>query len=735
MTTNHTSMIDGLLDDLNPEQYNAVTHLEGPLLILAGAGSGKTRVLTFRIANLIATGAAQPRDVLAMTFTNKAAGEMRERVRDLVPHSIKGMWVGTFHSLFSRMLRREADRIGYEHNFSIYDADDQLSLIKTIQKELDINSQSLAPKLVSWYISMAKNSLQTVDEFSRAADNPLKENVARIFSQYEKRLRQANAMDFDDLLIKPIELFDMYPLVLEYYQDRFRHILVDEYQDTNRAQYQVLYLLARKYKNICVVGDDDQSIYRWRGAELSNILNFEKDYPKCAKYHLEQNYRSTEAILGLAHSVVSKNSERHPKKLWTDKRGGDPVTVMTVNDEREEGRMIVQKIGEELRKSEHQFSDFAILYRINAQSRVLEDALRAENIPYVIIGGVRFYERKEIKDVLAYLRLLVNPADGVSLRRTINYPTRGIGETSVQHLADYARAHHLTLFEALAQVQHVGKLQKRAAERMTAFYQLIKKYQTLLTQISPSELVLSLLEELAVFKSYKEEGTPEAQTRLENIRELLNAIAEYTQNAGTEASLEEYLQQVSLVADIDNWDDRANVVTLMTLHAAKGLEFPVVFIAGLEEGLFPLSRSIDDPYALEEERRLFYVGATRAKQKLYLMWAKNRRRYGEIKSYQSRFLKEIDEQFVSLETSPLLQRANRQQSSMDWSYGDQMPNYEDQSQDVFELGKGMRVAHPKFGRGTILHVEGRAGNVKVLVNFDQIGNKRLVLPYAKLEIL
>ncbi len=730
---NTQTAVNWLLTDLNEPQRAAVEHLDGPTLILAGAGSGKTRVLTYRIAHLIASDKAQPRDVIALTFTNKAAGEMRERVHQLVPESVASMWVGTFHSLFARLLRREADRIGYSHNFSIYDTSDQQALIKTISKDLNLSQQMYPPKLIGFKISRAKNSLVTPQEFELDAQNPTDEVIAKVYHEYQRQLRQLNAMDFDDLLVKPLELFRLYPLVKEYYQDRFRYIFVDEYQDTNRAQYLVIRELADKYKNICVVGDDDQSIYRWRGADLRNILEFERDYPKCAKFRLEQNYRSTPSILALAHSVVVKNTERHDKELWTAKKDGELVSLVNVWDGHEEARVIVDKITSEFRKTERRFADFAILYRTNAQSRVLEEGLRAEGIPYIIVGGIKFYERKEIKDVLAYLRILVNPADTISFKRIINYPARGIGDATISKIDAFAREHQLSFFDSLSRVQEIKGLQKPTRQRILEFVKLYQKYEKLLDEVSPSELATALVEELGIVREFLTEGTIEANSRADNVRELQQAIYEFTIKNGDEATLENYLQQVSLLTDIDNWDDRANAVTLMTLHAAKGLEFPVVFLTGLEEGLFPLSRSIEDPRDLEEERRLFYVGATRAKDKLYLIWAKNRKRFGESRSYKSRFLKEIDPQFAETEKSPSLQRASRSQQRV--SFSDPMPNYEDESQEYMELHIGTRVRHPKFGRGTILKIDPQSGGAKLIVNFDMVGQKRLVLPYAKLEIL
>ncbi len=721
--------------DLNDAQREAVARTEGPVLILAGAGSGKTRVLTYRIAYLLANGLAEPKEILAMTFTNKAAGEMRERVVKLVPNMISGMWIGTFHSIFARMLRSEAERLGYTSNFAIYDEDDQITLIKRVLENLQIDSKAYPPKTISHRISQAKNSLVLPDQLKAQAETVMDEVYAQIYGAYQRRLQELNAMDFDDLLLKPIELFSKYPMVKEYYQDRFRYILVDEYQDTNRAQYVVLKMLAEKHNNICVVGDDDQSIYRWRGAEIRNILDFENDYPKCGTYRLEQNYRSTQNILSAAHSVIQNNRQRHPKKLWTQKAAGDQVILLEVDDDLDEARQIVEKISQELRRGERDFHDFAVLYRTNAQSRVLEEALRASSMPYVIVGGVRFYDRKEVKDVLAYLRVICNPADAINLRRIINYPNRGIGEATLARLEAHSREKRITIFQALSEVAGIAGIPQKTAERVLGFYGLLNKYISLRNELSAAELASAVVEEIGILRQFKEEGTIEALTRAENVRELLLAIAEFALSNGSDSHLEDYLGHISLVSDIDNWDDRANVVSLMTLHSAKGLEFAVVFICGLEEGLFPLSRSLSDPVALEEERRLFYVGATRAKENLYLTWAQNRRRFGETSgSVQSRFLKELDLSFVQIESRRIYQGRRQRQPRRVWET-EPMPNYEDESQETIQFRIGMRVAHPTFGKGTIIKIEPDRGTIKLIVLFDSAGERRLVLPYAKLEIL
>ncbi len=724
-----------LYEDLNEEQRRAVMHTDGPVLILAGAGSGKTRVLTYRIAYLLAAGLAEPREILAMTFTNKAAAEMRERVRKLIPELISGMWIGTFHSLFARLLRIEGERLGFSSHFSIYDEDDQQTLLKTVMSDLNYSVTAHPLKLVSYKISAAKNAFITPEQLHNLATSKQDQIIAEIYAAYQRRLRELDAMDFDDLLIKPIELFQQFPLVLDHYQERFRYILVDEYQDTNRAQYIALQMLAAKHRNIAVVGDDDQSIYRWRGAEIRNILDFELDYKDCAKFRLEQNYRSTKNILDVAHSVVKHNRQRHPKKLWTEQAGGEQVTILEVEDDLEEATIVVNKIIVEMRAHHLDFHDFAVLYRTNAQSRVLEEALRRENIPYIIVGGVRFYERKEIKDVLAYLRLVCNPADVVSFRRVINYPARGIGEATINRLEAYAKEHNISIFQALIDCDKIEGIASKTVAAIHAFHQFIEKFIALRTELSPAELAATMVEALGILKAYKQENTVEALSRAENIREMLLAIAEYSTNAGKEASLEGYLHNVSLVTDIDTWDDRANAVTLMTLHSAKGLEFPVVFITGLEEGLLPISRSLDDAAALEEERRLFYVGATRAKKKLYIAWASNRRRFsGTVYSNPSRFLKEIDPQLVMVE-STYRQPTRRAQRMPRRQEEQRMPKYEDESQEPVEFSIGMRVKHPMFGKGTIMGIEPSRTSIKLRVLFDESGERRLVLPYAKLEIL
>ncbi len=736
-THNMNDHTRAFLSELNTVQQKAVQQTNGPVLILAGAGSGKTRVLTYRIAHLLNEGLARPSQILALTFTNKAAGEMRERVIQLVPGQMAGMWIGTFHSLWARLLRMEGERLGYGSNFTIYDQNDQVTLIKRILNEMHVSPQENPPKMVAHRISNAKNEMILPDQFQQSPTSPVDAVVAKVYPVYQTRLKDLNAMDFDDLLINPLALFERFPSVREFYQNKFQYILVDEYQDTNHAQYLALRTLAARHKNICVVGDDDQSIYRWRGADIRNILDFEKDYRNCAKFRLEQNYRSTQTILSAAHSVVRNNRQRHAKKLWTCKEGGEPVTVLEIENDLHEARMIAQKISMELRRGDYDFHDFSVLYRTNAQSRVIEEALRSESIPYIIVGGVKFYERKEIKDVLAYLKVITNPMDALSLRRILNYPLRGIGDATVGKLEALAYRRGGSLYNALNWVHDDASIGSRATDTLVSFYELLEKYRSVKEKLSPAELASSLVEEVGIQKQLKTEGTIESLTRLENVRELLLAIAEFSSRNGPQTTLEDYLENVSLTTDIDTWDDRSNAVTLMTMHSAKGLEFSIVFIVGLEEGLFPLSQSLSDPLALEEERRLFYVGATRAKQKLYFSWAHQRRRYGgTTTSVPSRFLKEVDAQYLdynrgTIQHSTQQRRPVRSESPITQI----MPNYEDESQEPIQFRVGMRVAHNTFGRGTILKIDPAGQYPKLIVKFDTAGKRRLILPHAKLEIL
>lgn len=753
------------LQDLNPVQREAVQTVHGPVMVVAGAGSGKTRVLTYRIAYLISLGVPAYR-ILALTFTNKAAGEMKTRIISLAGEKSTQVWMGTFHSMFARILRNECERLGFQRNFSIYDTDDSLSLIKNVQRSLGISAHQFNPQAMRAHISAAKNRCISPEEFAERAGDFFEEKTSRVYLEYQKRLKQFNAMDFDDLLLKPIELFQNHKKVLEAYQDRFRYVLVDEYQDTNRAQYVVLKLLADKFRNICVVGDDAQSIYAFRGAEIRNILDFEREFSDCKVFRLEQNYRSTKTILSAADRMIKNNVDQIQKNLWTENPEGDAVSLLICDDDKDESQRIVDHLQKKIVKMKLELREIAILYRTNAQSRSLEDALRRNGLPYVIVGGVEFYKRKEIKDVLAYVRLIVNLRDDESFLRIINVPTRRIGNTSIERLQSFAGKHTYSLWEALETLcRHTSQDMSRLFEvsphslkNYRKFYELMVKYKRLSSELSPSEFTRVLVDELGVLRDLKEEGTPEALARWENIQELLSAVTEYfTDNPG--ATLENFLQEVSLIADIDKWDETRNAVTLMTAHAAKGLEFPVVFVTGLEEGLFPLYTSILEQKELEEERRLFYVAMTRTKRKLFLSYARSRYRFGNI-TYQSpsRFLDEIDQQVVQTEhgrksVSGLLARrevnnnrlhgpghrlrggSRRSASITDRYFSDEHPDYESESQVEHTFRVGVRVEHEVFGRGKVIEIAGRGESTQAIVDFQSVGRKKLLLKYAHLRIL
>ncbi len=739
------------LNDLNPVQREAVEAVNGPVMIIAGAGSGKTRVLTYRVAHLIALG-VRPEAILALTFTNKAANEMKERITSLVGEDARHVWMGTFHSLFARVLRMEAPALGYQRNFTIYDTDDSLSQVKAAMNALGIPQQQFNPQAIRSRISMAKNQMVTPKAYRESGHDPMTEKTALVFEAYEKSLRRSNAMDFDDLLLKPLELFLQHPDVLQRYQQRFAYLLVDEYQDTNRVQYRLLQELARAHRNICVVGDDAQSIYAFRGADIRNILDFEKDYPDCRIFRLEQNYRSTKTILGLADSLIRQNRDQIAKKLWTSNNAGESVTVNVCEDDRDEGRRIVSRIEDESARRKLDLKDFAILYRTNAQSRSIEDALRRSGIPYTIVGGVAFYKRKEIKDVLAYLRLVANPRDSESLLRIINVPSRSIGETTVGKLQSFAAKHNLSLLDALASPELENIFSGRTLRSLKQFHALIQKYIALKPQMSVSELARALVDDIGILVILKEENTAESLARRENVQELVSALTEFNdQHPG--AGLEDFLEEVSLVSDVDTADFGRNAVTLMTLHAAKGLEFPVVFITGLEEGLFPLAGALEDRRELEEERRLMYVGITRAKVKLYLSYALVRYRFGEMTySMRSRFLDEADESLLRFEGAAHQPRAYRRGDSSTGAAeltvvpgarpaartfnehaSDPMPDYENESQEQFQPRVGTRVMHETFGRGRIVALDGRGENARAVVDFESVGRKHLMLKFARLK--
>jgi DNA helicase-2/ATP-dependent DNA helicase PcrA len=724
-------MID-FLRDLNPAQREAVTYTTGPLLILAGAGSGKTRVLTYRIAYLIGVKGIHPGSILAVTFTNKAAGEMKERVEKLLGPVGKGIWVSTFHSWCARILRTEAHLLGYNRNFSIYDDDDQKSLLKKCMEELDISPQKVSPDAVQNRISSAKDKLVTWQDFSSQTKDYFEENVAKIYKLYQNKLAQANAFDFDDLIMRAVEIFTQHPEVLTKYQDRYHYILVDEYQDTNHAQYRLVNLLASKNRNLCVVGDEDQSIYGWRGADINNILDFEKDYPDAKIVKLEQNYRSTQVILDAAGAVVRNNLQRKGKTLYTQIPGGEKVSLWFLENEYQEAEAIVGHLQHLIQQDTYCRSDFTILYRTNAQSRVLEQKLRDSGIPYVIVGGLRFYERKEVKDILAYLKVLANPRDDLSLKRIINVPARGIGAQTISKLENYSLKNNLGLLEGIKCVQKIEGVSPRLKKAISDFSGLLTGFSQSKDKLPIDQLTELIAEQTGYLDALKKERTIEAENRLENVRELINATAEF-QERSDNPRLEGFLEEVSLITDIDMWDKSKDAVTLMTLHAAKGLEFRVVFIAGLEEGLFPLSRSLENPSELEEERRLFYVGITRAKERLYLSCARNRRRFADMINLKSRFLDEIPGELLRIEgyIRDIKERFSDEADS------DQIGAFTFDSDHPYDsmLKIGTTVLHPQWGEGVILDREGSGENLILVVIFRNGIKKKLMAKYACLEII
>jgi len=749
------------LRDLNPQQQEAVAHFQNPLLVLAGAGSGKTRVLTARICHLVRHHGVPPRRILAVTFTNKAAGEMRDRVRSLLGEEPLGMWLGTFHSLGARILRRHAPRLGWSSNFTIYDQDQSLRQVKRAQEDMGIDPKRWSPKALRAHVSGAKNQLISVQEFVEENGDSfdiMARHVAKIFPVYQESLRNHDAFDFDDLLMKPVELLESHPEVLEEYRSRFSFLLVDEYQDTNRAQFRFLELLARESENLMVVGDDDQSIYAWRGADIRNILDFEAAFPGAKTVRLEQNYRSSRNILDAANQVIRHNLQRKGKNLRTDRGSGEIITLAETLDETDEARWIMEEIGtRRSQEPDRLHRAFAILYRTNAQARVMEDAFRREGIPYQVVGGVRFYERREIQDVLAYLRLISNPRDGGAFDRVVNYPRRGVGSTSVARLREWTRAKDVSLLEGATRASEVPGLPKAGARSLLAFAELIQRFSVRAGQVRVGVLLEELVEELGLLEHLREEG-PDGDDRAENVKELIAGALEFEAELLEEEDLSRdrfteldlFLQRVALVADVDRHVPEADSVTLMTLHNAKGLEFPVVFISGLEDGLFPLSRAYDDAEALEEERRLFYVGITRAEDKLYLTYARQRRRAGEyMYGRLSPFVDAIDEDLTDLRPSPRLRKSF--QTGFGGGFGGDLgrrpsgkkirreewapdPGFEEEyNQDLPRFVRGERVSHQTFGSGTVLEVSGFGPDLKVTVNFESVGKKKLLARYAELE--
>ncbi len=737
-----------LLNSLNPQQREAVEATEGPLLILAGAGSGKTRVITYRIAYLIESRGVPPENILAVTFTNKAAEQMKERVAALLSENLE-TWphISTFHSFCVRVLRRDIDRLGYSRDFSIYDEDDQARVVKACLDEMGLNEQFVSPRAVLGRISYAKNRGLKPENLYQQAVDPTSEKLASVFDLYDRKLSQSNALDFDDLLLKTVDLFYKAPDVCERANQRFRYVLVDEYQDTNRIQYQLIRQLTLVHQNLCAVGDEDQSIYRWRGADIENILNFEKDYPSTRIIRLEQNYRSTQLILDAATAVVSRNLARKGKTLWSDRGRGEKISLVEARDAEEEAQYIAGEIARCRRNDEE--ASIGVLYRTNAQSRVMEEAMRRQGIDYRLVGSLSFYDRAEIKDALAYARLAGNLRDSASFLRIVNSPPRGIGDTTLNVISNSARRNKVSLWEAVENELASKLLQPRAHKALEGFHKLMEELAAERARAAMSEFFRTLLERTTMLEALRAENTPESEGRIENLQELVNAAAEAEERGET---LAEFLDHAALVSDADQFDERARV-TLMTLHSAKGLEFSIVFLAGLEEGLFPHKLSADDAAEIEEERRLCYVGMTRAKDRLVLSWAASRRSFAR-ESFEStrvsRFLSEIPPNLLEPVTlspwssKPRLDWANAVNSADDaerflaargrtparWpSSGLQLgPPPEKRRWKL-----GTQVRHPKYGLGTVLDCDGEGEDAKLTVSFPGYGIKRLVERYASLE--
>jgi len=726
-----------LLETLNDRQLAAVTKTDGPLLVVAGAGSGKTRVLTHRLAHIIGEQKAKPWEVFAVTFTNKAAGEMKERIGALLGFDISRMWVSTFHSFGARFLRMEAEHLGYPANFTILDDSDSKSLVSRSLKELGISGSQFTADSVLRKISAAKNKLYDAARFASEADGYYDERVAQVFTLYETKLSTSAAFDFDDLIGAVVRLLADNEDVRKRWQNRFKYLMVDEYQDTNHAQYLLLKHLVGPEKNICVVGDEDQSIYGWRGADISNILNFEQDFSGAEVIKLEQNYRSTQVILSAASAVIKNNLSRKDKTLWTETRGGEKIGVALHETQGDEADWVIDKILNS--RATYKLTDMVILYRTNAQSRSFEETLRRQNTPYQIIGGISFYQRKEIKDLIAYMKLIANTRDEASFVRIVNFPKRALGQTSLERLTGYARAQGISLLEACAQAELINELGPRARKGFKAFGDMIASLIKVSGEMPLEQFVQEILDETGLRDALVEEDPLTADARLENLEEFTAAITEFSAH-NPEPTLDNFLAEITLYTNLDTYQDSDEKLTLMTLHNAKGLEFDKVFITGLEDGLFPLARSFDDPAELEEERRLFYVGATRARKELTLTAARQRMRYGGTESMPSRFLGELP--------PDLIEKIDRR--SYKWDYGPRQsssfakpkkePNkpegvYYEYEDTESMIKRGQIVHHPKFGQGRVIKVEGLGENMRVDVDFASYGPKKLIAKYAKLTVI
>ncbi len=768
-----------ILKGLNDKQYEAVTKTQGPCLVIAGAGSGKTKVLTHKIAYLIEHEGAKPWDILAITFTNKAANEMKERITNLIGESAKDIWMGTFHSICVKILRRFIDRIGFDSSFIIFDTSDQKTLVKGCLRDLGIDDKMFTDRSVLSEISNAKNEMLEPDQYQLRANGDFrKEKIATVYELYQKRLKENNAIDFDDIINYTIKILLENPDIMEYYSNKFKYVLVDEYQDTNKSQFTLVTMLASKHGNITVVGDNDQGIYSFRGADISNILNFEKDFPGTKIIKLEQNYRCTGNILKAANAVIKNNEVKYKKELWTQNEEGNLPKVYQAKNEYDEGAYVVEQIEHLKREEYYKYSDFAILYRMNTQSRAIEDILRRENIPYKIIGGLKFYERKEIKDIIAYLRLIQNGNDNLSLKRIINEPKRGIGKTSLDKVEQLSIQTGISMYEIIKDAEQYGL--NRVYLNSREFVNCIEELKAKKEELPISELIKQTLKKSGYTKALENENTIEAENRIENLDEFLTVAIEFEEQEA-ENTLSAFLEGITLSSDIDNLEDDEEYVTLMTLHSAKGLEFPVVFLVGMEEGIFPGYKSISEPTELEEERRLCYVGITRAKEHLFLTCSKQRTIFGST-SYNpvSRFLGEIPEDLLDGYEEAFGETSNKeemfQDSKYSWTYGSKnngniksykiteskepvaatsktgntnnqflfrtaesflnnLASKKTTTQDLSKYKAGLRIFHKKFGEGTISKVEPEGEDLKVDINFDKVGHKRLMAKFANLEII
>ncbi len=755
-----------ILQGLNDKQYEAVTQTEGPCLVIAGAGSGKTKVLTHKIAYLIQEKKVLPWNILAITFTNKAANEMKERIANLVGDPAKDIWMGTFHSICVRILRRFIDRIGYSTSFIIFDTSDQKTMIKACMKELGIDEKTISDKNIQYEISNAKNEMQTPEQFSaKTGGDYRKELISNVYSLYQKRLKENNAIDFDDIINFTIQILTENEDILNHYANQFQYILVDEYQDTNKSQFTLITLLASIHGNVTAVGDNDQGIYSFRGADISNILNFEKDFAGTKIVKLEQNYRCTKNILNAANAVIKNNSVKYKKNLWTNNEQGNLPKVYSAENEYDEGSFIVQEINHLKREEYFSYNDFAVLYRMNTQSRAIEDILRRENIPYKIVGGQKFYERKEIKDIIAYLRFIQNQSDNLSLKRIINEPKRGVGKTSLEKIEQLSNETGKSMYEIIKDADQYGL--SRVFINTRDFINLVEEFKNKKDDIVLSELITQILKKSGYMKSLEDEKTIEADNRIANLEEFLNVAIEFEEESA-DNTLSEFLEGITLSSDIDNLEETEDTITLMTLHSAKGLEFPVVFLVGMEEGIFPGYKSIGEEKELEEERRLCYVGITRAKQFLFFSFSKQRTVFGSTScNPTSRFLKEIPKELLEGYEEAFGTNKNKLNNDFmqEWKYGNSKPEKQSifttikketapifqrtaesflnslqqkpatVTVDLSQYGEGVRVFHKKFGEGTISLVEPEGDDLKVDITFDKVGHKRLMAKYANLEII